>query len=43
MADISPNLSPYLITMIGIALDPRDGSMYVADFVARSVLKYCTI
>ena len=27
----------------GIALDPRDGSVYVADFGASSVLKYCTV
>ena len=27
----------------GIALDPRDGSVYVADYGARSVLKYSTI
>ena len=29
--------------MKGIALDPRDGTVYVADFDASSVLKYCTI
>ena len=27
----------------GIALDPRDGSVYVADFGASFVLKYCTM
>ena len=28
---------------LGIALDPRDGSMYVADLGASSVLKYSAI
>ena len=28
---------------MGIALDPRDGSVYVADYHASSVLKYSTI
>ena len=25
----------------GTALDPRDGSVYVADYVAKTVLKHC--
>ena len=32
-----------LETPLGIALDPRDGSVYVADYDVRSVLKYSII
>ena len=32
-----------LTNPIGIALDPRDGSVYVADFSDNSVLKYSVV
>ena len=32
-----------ILKVLVIALDPRDGSVYVADFDASSVLKYSDI